>query len=62
MADYIEVTGPTREGVFIATRSDGETSLLLYWEELEALKLFWGVETVHGDLLNLSRRVRADLM
>ncbi len=57
MVDSISVIGPNRAGS-IATLPSGERSLLTCWEDLEALKLFWGITRAEGDLLNLSRRVR----
>jgi hypothetical protein len=55
----INVTGPNRAGEFVGTLSNGETSLLLCWEDLEALKEFWQTDQVCGDLMNLSRRTRS---
>ncbi len=60
MAEFIEVVGPNRSGEFIASLPTGETSVLVCWEDLEALEVVWGVEQVHGNLLNLSRRSRSD--
>jgi hypothetical protein len=60
VAAYIDVTGPNRDGEFVGTLPNGETSLLLYWEDLEALKEFWHTDHVRGDLINLSRRTRPD--
>jgi hypothetical protein len=61
MARFIKVAGPTREGVFLATSPDGDTSILLYREDLEALKVYWDVEHAQGDLINLSRRTRVEM-
>jgi hypothetical protein len=55
---FIDVTGPDRAGEFIATLSDGQTCVLVFWADLESLKLFWGTDQVHGNVLNLSRRHR----
>ena len=58
MAPFIEVTGPNRAGEFVGKLPNGETSLLIYWEDLEALKREWGTDQVQGDLGNLSQRRR----
>jgi hypothetical protein len=58
MASFIEVTGPNRSGEFLGTLPTGETSLLIYWEDLEALKREWGTDRVQGDLDDLRRRRR----
>jgi hypothetical protein len=56
---YIMIKGPDRQGEFVATMPDGETRLVLFWEDLDALKQESGVEEVYGDVPNLHHRVRS---
>ena len=55
---YIMIKGPDRQGEFVATMPDGETRLVLFWEDLDALKKESGVEEVYGDVPDLHHRVR----
>jgi hypothetical protein len=55
---YIAIKGPDRQGEFVATMPDGETRLVIYWEDLDALKAESGVQDVYGDVSNLKHRVR----
>lgn len=55
---YIVIKGPDRQGEFVATMPDGDTRLVIYWEDLDALKAESGVQDVYGDLRNLTHRVR----
>ena len=56
---YIAIKGPDLQGEFVATMPDGETRLVIYWEDLDALKAESGVQDVYGDLSDLKHRVRA---
>jgi hypothetical protein len=56
---YIMIKGPDRQGEFVATMPDGETRLVLFWEDLDALRQESGVEEVYGDVPNLHHRVRS---
>jgi hypothetical protein len=55
---YITIKGPDRQGEFVATMPDGQTRLVISWEDLDALKEESGVEEVYGDVPNLHHRVR----
>ena len=56
---YISIKGPDRQGEFVATMPDGETRLVIYWEDLEALKQESGVQEVYGETADLHHRVSA---
>ena len=56
---YISIKGPDRQGEFVATMPDGETRLVLYREDLEALKQESGVQEVYGEVADLPHRVSA---